>query len=53
MQRWLEHLGSERRYSAKTLDAYGRDVRQLLAFLAGHFGKPLSLAEELDDEIPH
>jgi len=45
MQRWLEHLGSERRYSAKTLDAYGRDVRQLLAFLAGHFGKPLSLAD--------
>ena len=43
MQRWLEHLGSERRYSAKTLDAYGRDVRQLLAFLAGHFGKRLGV----------
>src|SRR5438093_1122432 len=38
---WLEHLGSERRYSQKTLEAYGRDVRQLLAFLNGHFGTPL------------
>jgi integrase/recombinase XerC len=44
-EQWLEHLGAERRYSAKTLDAYARDVRQLLAFLGEHLGKKLSLAD--------
>src|SRR5262249_41547530 len=42
---WLEHLGGERRYSPKTLEAYARDVRQLLAFLCAHLGKKLSLAD--------
>jgi integrase/recombinase XerC len=32
---WHRHLASERRVAAKTLEAYGRDVRQFLAFLAG------------------
>ena len=32
VERWLEYLGAERRYSPKTLEAYARDVRQLLAF---------------------
>jgi integrase/recombinase XerC len=41
--RWLGHLGAERRMSAKTLDAYRRDVLQLLAFLAGHFGGRVTL----------
>ena len=41
--RWLAHLGSERRMSAKTLDAYERDVRQFLQFLAGHLGGAPSL----------
>jgi integrase/recombinase XerC len=41
--RWLAHLGHERRMSGKTLDAYARDVRQFLAFLADHLGKPVSL----------
>ena len=36
--RWLAYLGSERRMSPKTLEAYERDVGQFLAFLAGHLG---------------
>jgi len=44
MQRWLSHLGSERRLSAKTLEAYERDVRQCLVFLSEHLGKKISLA---------
>jgi integrase/recombinase XerC len=42
---WLAHLGAERRLAAKTLDAYGRDVRLFLGFLAGHLGAPPSLAD--------
>ncbi|CAM3371134.1 tyrosine recombinase XerC [Bordetella sputigena] len=34
MQAWLAHLAGQRRYSAHTLDGYGRDLRQL-AELAG------------------
>ena len=34
MTRWLSHLRAERRLSPKTLEAYARDVRQCLAFLA-------------------
>jgi len=37
--RWLAHLGAERRLSAKTVEAYGRDVGQFLTFLTGHLGK--------------
>jgi integrase/recombinase XerC len=36
--RWLAFLGGERRLSAKTLDAYGRDAAQFLGFLAAHMG---------------
>ena len=43
--RWLEHLGSERRMSAKTVEAYERDVRQFLQFLAEHLGGAPSLRE--------
>jgi integrase/recombinase XerC len=43
--RWLEHLEAERRMSAKTLEAYERDVRQFLAFMAGHLGGAPTLAE--------
>jgi len=35
---WLAHLGGERRYSPKTVEAYRRDVRQFLSFLTGHLG---------------
>jgi integrase/recombinase XerC len=38
LARWRTHLGAERRMSPKTLEAYGRDVRQFLQFLAEHLG---------------
>jgi integrase/recombinase XerC len=43
--RWLLHLGSERRMSPKTLDAYARDVRQFLGFMAEHLGGAPTLRE--------
>jgi integrase/recombinase XerC len=42
---WLARLGVERRLSANTLEAYGRDVRQWLGFLAGHLGGVPDLAD--------
>jgi integrase/recombinase XerC len=44
IRHWLTHLGPERRMSAKTVDAYQRDVRQFLDFLAMHFGEQVTLA---------
>ena len=41
-RRWLTH---ERRASAHTLAAYGRDLAAFLTFLAGHLGKPACLAD--------
>ncbi|KQX38922.1 recombinase XerC [Devosia sp. Root436] len=41
---WQRELGSVRRLSANTLEAYGRDVDQFLSFLAGHAGGPVTLA---------
>jgi integrase/recombinase XerC len=41
---WAEHLGEERRLSAKTLEAYNRDLEQFLRFLTGHLGEPPSPA---------
>jgi integrase/recombinase XerC len=35
---WLAHLGSERRLSPKTLEAYARDIRQFVAFQSGRHG---------------
>lgn len=43
MARWLTHLRSERRLSPKTLDAYERDLRQCLIFLADHWGSAVTL----------
>ncbi|QQO15076.1 tyrosine recombinase XerC [Bradyrhizobium diazoefficiens] len=44
MTRWLAHLGAERRLSPKTLEAYGRDLRQCLDFLCSHWGERVTLA---------
>jgi integrase/recombinase XerC len=44
IRRWLGHLGAERRMSAKTLEAYRRDVHQFLAFLAEHVGHRVTLS---------
>lgn len=43
MTRWLAHLRAERRLSPKTLEAYARDVRQFLMFLAAHWGTRVTL----------
>ena len=40
---WLSHLGAERRMSAKTVEAYRRDLRQFLQFLCDHLGEPAGL----------
>jgi integrase/recombinase XerC len=42
--RWRAFLASERRMSAKTVEAYGRDLSQFLAFLANHFAGKATLA---------
>lgn len=40
---WLDYLISERRVSAKTIDAYTRDITQFFRFLIGHLGEPAGL----------
>ncbi len=40
---FLTHMKSARRASAKTIEAYGRDLRQFGAFLQEHLGGPASL----------
>ena len=42
---WLRHLHAERQLSAKTIEAYRRDVTQFLHFLAEHLGGAPSLKE--------
>ncbi len=43
-QGWLRHLTAERRLSALSLDAYARDLRQFIAFLADYQGERPRLA---------
>jgi integrase/recombinase XerC len=45
INRWLSHLRSERRLSAKTLEAYERDLRQCLLFLSEHWGARVTLKQ--------
>jgi integrase/recombinase XerC len=45
IENWLTHLGAERRYSPKTLEAYRRDVEQFLDFLTEHLGGRPSLKD--------
>ena len=42
--RWLGYLGTERRMSPKTVEAYQRDVQQFLAFLSQHLGNRVTLS---------
>jgi integrase/recombinase XerC len=44
ISRWLAHLNAERRMSPRTVEAYQRDVRQFLDFLALHSGGRMTLA---------
>jgi integrase/recombinase XerC len=48
---WRRSLAVERRLSAKTVEAYGRDVGQFLAFFGRHLGAAPSLAA-LGDAVP-
>ncbi|MCW2308765.1 tyrosine recombinase XerC [Rhodobium gokarnense] len=45
---WLAHLAGTRRLAAKTVEAYERDVRQLLSFLTLHLGGAPGIADIAD-----
>jgi integrase/recombinase XerC len=41
---WMQHLRTEKDFAANTLEAYERDIRQLLQFLSAREGKAVTLA---------
>lgn len=41
---WLSMVRDEKRYSEKTVEAYGRDVGQFFGFLNTHLGEEISLS---------
>lgn len=45
MRAWFLHLGAEKQFAANTLEAYERDIRQVLVFLCARKGRAVSLAE--------
>lgn len=45
---WLERLAAQRGVRPNTIEAYERDVRQLLVFLARHNGRPARLSDLAD-----
>lgn len=42
---WLAHLRGERRMAALTLEAYARDLRQFVDFVADGAGRPIALED--------
>ena len=45
---WLKRLEGQRGVSPNTVEAYERDVRQLLVFLTRHHGRPARMADLAD-----
>ncbi|MCW9035250.1 MAG: tyrosine recombinase XerC [Rhodospirillales bacterium] len=45
IETWRRWLADERRVSAHTLDAYGRDLSAFLCFISDHLGKPTALGD--------